>query len=248
MEVAHIVTALHSAHEVLRKFEDFDVDISQLMGMRNLSAFVGEVFAAGMVKAFDGVFRKNPHQDGYPDLLLMDEQGRQLWAQLESRWRDKAPFSPFATGGVEIKATCGSVPTDAVCRRLGHPGKPSLGDPRIQLLRSYDWKAHHQETNLLMGIVWDFIDRHVRIVAVFYANDLDTTYGRTNPDWGAIIQPREGGGRTTSVSIMTRAGVGKMYRSWVLVLDDDRYVRFFDTYNGAELMSRAKQTAQPVAL
>src|SRR5690606_21640002 len=115
---------------------------------------------------------------------------------------------------------CGDVPPDAVCRRLGFEGKPGIGDPRISLLRRYDWKAHHQETNFLIGIVWDFIDRHLRIVAVFYCNALDTRYGAVNPDWGAIVQPREGGGRTTSVSIMSRAGVGKMYRSWVLVLDD----------------------------
>ena len=211
MQAGHITTALHGAHEVLRKLEDFDMNVAELLGMRNLSAFAGEVFAAGMVKAFDGVFRKNPHQDGYPDLLLMDHPGTTAWNKLETQWRDKSPFSPFLSGGVEVKATCGSVPHDARCRRLGYPGKPRIGDARIPLLTGYDWKAHHQQTNLLLGLVWDFIDGHLRIVAVFYSNSLNTTGGARNPDWGAIIQPREGGGRTTSVSIMTRAGVRKMY-------------------------------------
>jgi hypothetical protein len=53
----------------------FDVNIFEILGMRNLSSFVGEVFAASVAKESNGLFRKNPHQDGYPDLLLMDERG-----------------------------------------------------------------------------------------------------------------------------------------------------------------------------
>ncbi len=103
--------------------------------------------------------------------------------------------------------------------------KPDIGDQRIDLLMGYDWKAHHQETNNLMGIFWDFIDRRPSIVAVFYSSMLSPA------DWGAIIHPKEGGGRTTSVSIMTRAGVKKMYHSWVIMRDEARYVDFFKKYN-----------------
>jgi hypothetical protein len=249
MQAEHITTALHNAHEVFRKLEDFDVNIAELLGMRNLSSFVGEVFAAGMVKSFDGTLRKNPHQDGYPDLLLMDEEGASEWKALEGRLRDKTPFSPFKTGGVEVKATCGSVPTDAACRKLGFPGKPKIGETRIDLMKSYDWKAHHQETNNLLGIAWDFIEGRIRIVAVFYSNSLDTSYGVQNRHWGAIIHPTEGGGRTTSVSIMTRAGVRQMYDSWVLVIDDEKYIRFFDQYNSQQRMHDIKgSNAQAVAL
>jgi hypothetical protein len=195
-----IFKSLEYTHTIIDKFTQFDVDVFAILGMRNLSSFIGEVFAASIIKHSDGMFLKNPHQDGYPDLLLMDKKGEKLWAGLKNRTREKQPFSPFQNGGIEIKATCGSVPTPAACAKKGLE-KPDIGDQRIQLLNGYDWKAHHRDTNNLMGILWDFIDGVPRIVAVFFSGDL------TINDWGNIVQPKEGGGRTTSVSIMSRAGV-----------------------------------------
>ena len=64
----------------------------------------------------------------------------------------------------------------------------------------------------------------------FFANNL------TIAEWGAIVQPREGGGRTTSVSIMTRAGVRKMYDGCLYVIDDNRYVAFLNRYNDGTLL------------
>ncbi len=71
--------------------------------------------------------------------------------------------------------------------------KPVIGDTRIKSVTGYDWKAHHRETNNLMGIFWDFIKGVPMITALFYSPDLNQN------DWGNIIQPRENGGRTTSV-------------------------------------------------
>ena len=114
-----IQTALNYTHSIIDKFAQFDVDVFGILGMRNLSAFIGEIVAAAIIKHSDGLFLKNPHQDGYPDLLLMDKNGLKLWADLKTRTREKQPFSPFQNGGIEIKATCGSVPTPAVCARRG---------------------------------------------------------------------------------------------------------------------------------
>lgn len=221
----YLIDALNKAHDIIEKLANFDVDVYSLLGMRNLSAFIGEIFASCLIKASNQDFTKNPHQDGYPDLLLMDKDGKELWESLATKLRDKKPFSPFTTSGIEIKATCGSVPTPAACQKKGLE-KPDIGDQRIDLLMNYDWKAHHQETNNLMGIFWDFIDRKPNIIAVFYSSEL-------NPDdWGAIIQPKEGGGRTTSVSIMKRSGVKKMYtNSWIIMRNEDRYINFFKKYN-----------------
>ncbi len=219
---------MDEAHRVLDQFVKFEVDVFSILGMRNLSAFIGELLAAAIVKASAGRFRKNPHQDGYPDLLLMDAGGTAAWAALAGRLRDKGPFSPFPTGGIEVKATCGSVPTPAVLARRGLD-KPGIGDARAGMLCGYDWKAHHRDTNNLLAIFWDFIAGVPRIVAVFYRNDL------TVDDWGAIVQPREGGGRTTSVSIMTRPGIKKLFDGWILMLDDQQYIDFFERRNGATL-------------
>jgi len=224
-----ILDAINYSHEVLEKFVQFEVDVFSILGMRNLSAFIGEIFAAAIIAKSDDLFRKNPHQDGYPDLLLMDDIGNGLWNDLQHRTREKQPFSPFGNGGIEIKATVGSVPTPAVCHRRGMP-KPDIGDQRIGVLTGYDWKAHHRDTNNLMGILWDFILGVPRIVAVFFGNNL------TVSDWGNIVQPREGGGRTTSVSIMTRIGVKKMYDGCLYVLDDTRYTTFLNNYNRGTLL------------
>jgi hypothetical protein len=219
---------------VIKKImDDIPVDIFSILGMRNLSAFIGELFARSIAKESNNLFISNPHQDGYPDLLLMDANGQALYNELTSsvKLRDKTPFSPFPNGGLEIKATCGSVPTPAQCAKKGIT-KPDIGDTRIEVLQGYDWKAHHRETNNLIGILWDFnYYRAPEIVAVFFGNYL------TEDDWGKIIQPKEGGGRTTSVSIMTRSGVAKMYQNWILVKNDTRYINFINRYNQSGLIS-----------
>ena len=216
LEKKLILDSLQYSHEIIDEFKEFRVDVFSILGMRNLSSFIGEIFAASIVKQSNGFFRKNPHQDGYPDLLTMDEEGQLLWTKLKLRLREKQPFSPFANGGIEVKATCGSVPTPQKCKKMGII-KPDIGDQRINVLNSYDWKAHHRETNNLLGILWDFIYGIPRIVAIFFSNNL------TIDDWGNIIKPKTGGGRTTSVSIMPRTGVKKMYEGTLFVIDDIRY-------------------------
>ena len=214
----------HRILEIIKK--DIPVDIFSILGMRNLSAFVGELFAKCLALESNGLFIGNPHQDGYPDLLLMNQSGKAIYEELRKSelLRDKAPFSPFKNGGIEIKATCGSVPTPKECTKK-HLHKPDMGETRIALMRGYDWKAHHRGTNNLIGILWDFNNGIPHIAAVFFGNTLDEN------DWGKIVMPKEGGGRTTSVSIMTRPGVKKMYLNWIAVQNDSRYVNFIDQYN-----------------
>ena len=229
LSIEIVSEALIYTHEIFYKFKDFEVDVFGILGMRNLSAFIGEVFAKSLEIKSNGLFISNPHQDGYPDLLLMDKLGKSDWKKLSKELKDKAPFSPFPNGGVEIKATCGSVPTPAQCRKKGLE-KPGIGDQRISFLRGYDWKAHHRETNNLMGILWDFIEGLPRIVCLFYSADL------TENDWGNIVKPKEGGGRTTSVSIMTRGGIKKMYDGTLLVFDDSRYKDFLNKRNQENML------------
>ncbi|MHB8930185.1 MAG: hypothetical protein ACYC5R_06270 [Melioribacteraceae bacterium] len=224
-----VLNAILYTHETIDKFKEFEVDVFKILGMRNLSAFIGEIVAASLKRATKDLFMPNPHQDGYPDLLLMDELGKKDWDKLKNKVREKQPFSPFPNGGIELKATVGSVPTPAVFQKKGL-NKPDIGEQRINSLMGYDWKAHHRETNNLMGVVWDFIGGVPRIVGIFFSNEL------TVNDWGKIIKPKDNGGRTTSVSIMTREGVQKMYKGCVYVLDDKKYIDFFNRYNKLKLL------------
>ena len=179
VEALRIECAVHRTRSLVNKLSKFEVDVFALLGMRNLSAFVGEVFAAAMIIEHPELFKKNPHQDGYPDLLLLDDAGGRAWKKLADHVREKAPFSPYATGGFEVKATCGSVPTPVQFNRRGLT-KPDIGHQRVKWLTGYDWKAHHRKTNYLFGLFWDFIDRCPTIAAVFYRNDL------TESDWVLI--------------------------------------------------------------
>lgn len=222
--ISLIFEGIDEAHEMVDEMYASQLDIAQVLGMRNLSAFVGELLAAAIVKKSNGLFFSNPHQDGYPDLLLMDESGMKDWEKLKGRLNEKAPFSPFPSGGIEIKATCGAVPTPKVALNHGIE-RPGIGDTRIGCLTNYDWKAHHRDTNNLLAIIWDFLNGRPRIVAAFYTSDL------VAEDWGNVVKPKTGGGRTTSVSIMTRTGITKLYQGWLCVLKNGGYAEFLNRKN-----------------
>lgn len=231
VDVGIFLAAIELTHQLIDQIYAVDFDIASALGTRNLSAFVGELVAASAIRASDGLFRRNPHQDGYPDLLLMDRVGVSAWKGLENRHDEKGPFSPFVSGGIEVKATCGSVPTPKEFRKKKQK-KPTLGETRIDFMKGYDWKAHHRETNNLIGVLWDFVENRPRIVAVFFSSELG------QDDWGKIVSPKEGGGRTTSVSIMKPEGIKKMYNGWITVMKDVRYVAFLNKRNKDSLIPK----------
>ena len=82
----------------------------------------------------------------------------------------------------------------------------------------------------MLGLLWDFEDGIPIIVACFYSSSL------AQEDWGEVIQPKKGGGRTTSVSIMNRKGVKKMYDSWICVSDSPTLIGFLDKHNKGEML------------
>ncbi len=128
--------AVFRSHKIIDQIAAFEVNIFEILGMRNLSAFIGELYAASLINELGDKYIKNPHQDGYPDILLIDSTGKKILDELKlnGQIREKNPFSPFKNGGIEIKATCGSVPTPERCRRLGLEEKPDIGDQRIGVM------------------------------------------------------------------------------------------------------------------
>lgn len=221
-----LIDSINFCNEALQKLDEqtkqFDINIFEVLGMRNLSGMVGEYFGKSVQRFSNGKLHSNLHQDGYPDLLLTNTENRMLYYQSlytekdgKKYPHDKALFSPFKFGGIEIKATCGSTPSASICP------KPLIGEQRINKVNKFDWKAHHRETNNLLAIFWDFINGVPTIAGCFYRNDL------TINDWGKIVQPKENGGRTTSVSIMTSAGIKKMCDGWLAIIDSPEYIDAF---------------------
>ncbi len=222
-----VANAMNFANNALKELSDttmrFDINIFETLGMRNLSGMIGEYLARSIVKISEGKLESNLHQDGYPDLLLVDSPEKKAYYDtlyIEKKGRkypiDKEHFSPFKYGGIEVKATCGSTPSASKAKNIT---KPLIGEQRVSLINAFDWKAHHRTTNHLLGVLWDFIDGLPTYVAAFYQDTLEID------DWGAIVQPREGGGRTTSVSIMNSQGIKKMCNKWVAVIDDPLYIQ-----------------------
>ena len=86
--------------------------------------------------------QSNLHQDGYPDLLLTNtgerlDYYRSLYTEKKGKKypKDKALFSPFKYGGVEVKATCGSTPAASIMP------KPLIGEQRItKVMLKKDWQ------------------------------------------------------------------------------------------------------------
>jgi hypothetical protein len=218
-----VVDAMNVANNAIKDLSDttmkFDINIFETLGMRNLSGMVGEYFARSVVKVSGCKLEYNPHQDGYPDLLLVDTNQKKAFLDtlytLKDNKRypiDKNHFSPFKYGGIEVKSTCGNTPP---AKKVP---KPLIGEQRVGLVNSFDWKAHHRETNHLLAVLWDFIDGLPTYVAAFYQEGLEVE------DWGRLVKPKDGGGRTTSVSVMKSSGVKKMCNNWVAVINDERYI------------------------
>jgi len=218
-----VVDSMNYANNALKELSDttmrFDINIFETLGMRNLSSMIGEYFARSVKKISNGKLESNLHQDGYPDLLLVDTPERKAYFNTLFTERDgkrypidKEHFSPFLYGGIEVKATCGSTPSASKVPKL------LIGEQRVNLINSFDWKAHHRTTNHLLAVLWDFIDGLPTYVAAFYQDNLNVD------DWGKIVLPKEGGGRTTSVSIMKSQGVKKMCNNWIAVLNDENYI------------------------
>lgn len=116
-----VIDAIHFCNDALRSLNEhtqqFDINIFETLGMRNLSGMVGEYYARSVARISKGKFQSNLHQDGYPDLLLTDTKEKlsyfeKLYTIKDGKKYpiDKESFSPYKYGGIEIKATCGSTP------------------------------------------------------------------------------------------------------------------------------------------
>jgi transcriptional regulator with XRE-family HTH domain len=135
-------------------FIAYEFPLFDLLGLRNLSSFVGAVFGREIWRLMSDKTFLNPHQDGYPDLCAATKEGFTYRQERNKRGEmtAKSFWSPYPYGGIEVKATCGNTPAAKTAP------KPKIGESRYPLLTSAEWKAHHRDTNNLLGIFWDFVD------------------------------------------------------------------------------------------
>jgi len=55
--------AVKKADETITRIDEFEVDIFSILGMRNLSAFIGEVFASSLTAVSDELLVRNPQRN-----------------------------------------------------------------------------------------------------------------------------------------------------------------------------------------
>ena len=146
VDIKYFIDAIDTFNNYLKTFEEIELPIGQVLGLRNLSSFIGELYNISVCKVSKTKVKKNPHQDGYPDLLIMDKIGKNAWKKLKNRMHEKEPFSYFETGGIEVKATCGDLKSGKWFTEKNIK-KPDLGDPRSEYVTGYNWKSHHRFTN-----------------------------------------------------------------------------------------------------
>ncbi len=216
-----VLETVMAANRTLELIHDLcganNVDVFRFLGLRNLSSFVGEIFKNELWNQYPSELLPNPHQDGYPDLMALTPQGS---TYIEERRKNgqmtvKSSWSPYPFGGLEVKATCGITPPARV------KAKPEIGESRWPIVTGADWKAHHRNTNYLLGIYWDFVNGLPTVLAVFYCNSLEMD------DWGKVVEHKEDGGNSTSVSVMKRPGVLKMGQGWLVLPRDEAMRRAF---------------------
>jgi hypothetical protein len=170
----------------------------EMIDYKTTSAIIGRIFCENLAKETKS--QVNPIEKGHPDIIPKIVKG------ISEKVLKKYPQ------GIEVKVTVGNVEKDSGL-------KP--GQSRIDHLTGISWQAHHREVDQLMGIVWDFCElsqNYPIISGVFYANNL------TQNDWGAISGTT---GRNTKVSAMVISGKEKMGKGNIIILNDEKYSKFF---------------------
>jgi len=154
------------------------LDLYDVIDLRMLSGLIGEMFVSELCRICPAL-TKNPNIDGYPDLL--DVSTEMSKAAIKTLRQEDYLRYPF--GGLEVKNTFGVKKSKAEI--------PHRHTRLSNIQKTLVWKAHHRDTNNLIGLQSDYIDTIPQIVALFYSNTLEPS------DWTIKQQPREGSTMTS---------------------------------------------------
>lgn len=202
----------YKLRQLKERTENDALNIFDALDFRMMSGMVGEALITVIDKSHNNLM-KNPHIDGYPDLLDVNtSQKLDHFNSLHTVDTSRERFNNFQFGGIEIKNTFGVKKPKTQLEK---------GETRIhKISKKLDWKAHHTSTNHLLGLFSDFIDGTPQIVAAFYCDQLNSD------DWKKKQNPKEGSAMT-SFSVIDRSGWLKMKSNLIVCIDDDRYLNFF---------------------
>lgn len=193
---------------ITRETRKTNLDIFSVIDFRSFSGMIGEAFAKEL-SLINNKLVKNPSLDGYPDLLQI------ATPEMKSYFDEcgYADLIKYKYGGVEVKNTFGTKKSKSTLL---------MGDQRINNInKKLDWKAHHQETNNLIGLFSDYINNTPKIIALFYSDQLEPI------DWQAIQKPKEGSAMT-SFSTILPTGFQKLKNGLKICRNEQEYLDFFN--------------------
>ncbi len=154
------------------------LDLYEIIDLRMLSGLMGEMFSTEVSKNENRLI-KNPNIDGYPDLCDVSKPGKKSAVNSYSI----NSFLAYDDGGFEVKNTFG------VKKSNTHIAQGECRLTKIQ--KKLVWKAHHRETNNLIAIHSDYVNKVPQIIAAFYTDMLEES------DWTVKQQPKEGSTMTS---------------------------------------------------
>ncbi|PCH93857.1 MAG: hypothetical protein COB83_13040 [Gammaproteobacteria bacterium] len=216
--------------ELYKLFDEIEFDIFDVLGQRNLSGVVGEIFSRFYCLAFSD-FVLNPHPDGRPDILNITVPEVKNYFDdfcFEINQGKKTPvksnLSPFKYKGIEVKCTIGDKVSNYKKKLKESTGLDSLeiGTPRVNYLSSMQFWAHHKHSNSLLGLYYDYYENSEclpQILAVFYSE-------LVADDWYDVSVGKPGSKKTSNTSLRPE-GKKKLFDGTIISINNETYIEKF---------------------
>lgn len=207
-------------------FKEKKINFFEALGVTNISATVGEIYARFLCRQYPGVLVSNPHPDGRPDILcLATPEIEAYYAGCfdlvdKAAVPQKSKLTPFMYGGLEIKCTIGISSAGGRRHLAKKPGKAAfpIGMQRVTALSDINWVAHHAQNIDLLGLYYDYIPQcggAPQIVAGFF-DSLDTA------SWNAVSHG-DALKKTTSMTSIKGQAKDRLKKSCVFIIDSRLY-------------------------
>jgi len=211
LPISDIIKAVESTNakidHIHSKTMEMDLDVFDVIDFRVLSGVIGETFVSELSLICPELI-KNPHIDGYPDLLQVSND--EMVDYFNSCTNQD--FIKYKFGGLEVKNTFGT-------KKSG--SDITQGDSRIEYInKKLDWKAHHQKTNNLIALYSDYFENKPKIAAVFYSDTL------SEDDWSNVQRPKAGSAMT-SFSCINRDGFNKITKGVIACYNSQLFLNHF---------------------
>lgn len=225
---AAAVKANEYLRTINRIFQEKHINFFEALGVTNISATVGEIYARFLCKEMPELLVSNPHPDGRPDVLCLSTDEAKLYYKgcfTNSGGKEvpiKSMFTPFLYGGIEIKCTIGSSFSSSHKAFLrAHYGVESfpIGVQRVDFLKNVNWVAHHVQNVDLLGLYYDYFpefDSAPQIVAGFFGS-------LTSDSWNPVSHGNPNK-KTTSMTSIKGDAQKQMKKNCLFKLDNRKHI------------------------